>query len=1012
MIDELLAALIQSGADAGPEELADILWLATHISAEKTQRSAREPQQQDQTKQLSAAPASPAEDAPEPSAVERHYSGTSQKGQTTDDSKTLRGEGVLLRRPMALDNPLGVMRSLRPLGRRTVPDSPQAELDEELSATNSAENGIVLPILKPQRGRWLDLALVIDTHHSMLLWHDLVTELCRTITQTGLFRDVRVWYLSGTEAGGTPAVARASHGNPRRPQEVADPSGHRLILVITDTVAGGWSASNLDAMLRQWTKHNPLAVLNVLPRRLWSRGAVAPSGLVVRAARPAAPNVSWRLARPAPRGGRDRRRSRSRDHERLADSIAIPVTEASPAGLSTLASLVAGEGRWNRLTCLTISRTRTDTEQPAAAIHHAPPTLNALQVLRRFQESASPVAQELAGYLSAVPLTLPVMTLVRRAMLPHSEHGHIAELALSGIFKPWQATQHGRDMTRFEFEFIPGLREALLGAQLRHEVTAVQELVRQQVAHYFKRLAHTPGGDFPATRTTAGGTGGQRISPGEIPFAETVRPGQNVIAETDPLKLGVHPAIPGGEGAEQVPAYVEQEHDASLRYFLHRGAAGESIFVVLVGDEGSGKTRSAWEAVRTLPDTWTLWAPTTTEELNGGIRLVRPRTVVWLDGLERFDGIDVAAFDGLQSPVVVVATARTSFWRSPLASAPLKRRATFVHVPNRVLKSERQRVPINPQLTRSSLRPERQLFTFSVPGGATAMAGFSARDGSPCLVTYCHADGMARMWNATTGLPVRDPFGLRMRGIVAIATVPRRTALPYIAAINFKGEVRFWDSSSGEPTRKRYTIGQNEVLSVTEYSDKGAPPMLATTGYRGKIQLWNAEDGRPTGGTYWTGEFPGRGLTTLVSSTGTTFLATADYSGIVRLWELLQPPRQGELLAIRPPQVLAMAGLDRPGRSSLLATIGYDDVIRVWDPFDSFKAPSSDRTSGYDLWTDAGLWSYKEIAAYIRVQPDTVRSYRKHGLLPPPDQVESGKPYWYADTVRAWVASRTQHKAD
>ena len=31
------------------------------------------------------------------------------------------------------------------------------------------------------------------------------------------------------------------------------------------------------------------------------------------------------------------------------------------------------------------------------------------------------------------------------------------------------------------------------------------------------------------------------------------------------------------------------------------------------------------------------------------------------------------------------------------------------------------------------------------------------------------------------------------------------------------------------------------------------------------------------------------------------------------------------------------------------------------------------------------LWSYKDIAAHIKVQPDTVRSYRKHGLLPPPD---------------------------
>ncbi|MFD3568569.1 helix-turn-helix transcriptional regulator [Streptomyces sp. NPDC058667] len=56
--------------------------------------------------------------------------------------------------------------------------------------------------------------------------------------------------------------------------------------------------------------------------------------------------------------------------------------------------------------------------------------------------------------------------------------------------------------------------------------------------------------------------------------------------------------------------------------------------------------------------------------------------------------------------------------------------------------------------------------------------------------------------------------------------------------------------------------------------------------------------------------------------------------------------------------------------------------------------------------TDKRLWSYKDIAAHIKVQPDTVRSYRKHGLLPNPDHVESGKPYWYADTIRAWVATR------
>ncbi|MBA0049697.1 MerR family transcriptional regulator [Streptomyces sp. AJS327] len=56
--------------------------------------------------------------------------------------------------------------------------------------------------------------------------------------------------------------------------------------------------------------------------------------------------------------------------------------------------------------------------------------------------------------------------------------------------------------------------------------------------------------------------------------------------------------------------------------------------------------------------------------------------------------------------------------------------------------------------------------------------------------------------------------------------------------------------------------------------------------------------------------------------------------------------------------------------------------------------------------TDGELWSYREIAAHIRVRPDTVRSYRKHGLLPPPDLTEGGRPYWHADTIRHWVTRR------
>ncbi|MFJ8434549.1 MerR family transcriptional regulator [Kitasatospora sp. NPDC094019] len=53
------------------------------------------------------------------------------------------------------------------------------------------------------------------------------------------------------------------------------------------------------------------------------------------------------------------------------------------------------------------------------------------------------------------------------------------------------------------------------------------------------------------------------------------------------------------------------------------------------------------------------------------------------------------------------------------------------------------------------------------------------------------------------------------------------------------------------------------------------------------------------------------------------------------------------------------------------------------------------------------LWSYAEIARHINVQPETVRNYRRHGLLPEPDLVDGGgHPRWYPETVRAWARRR------
>jgi hypothetical protein len=56
---------------------------------------------------------------------------------------------------------------------------------------------------------------------------------------------------------------------------------------------------------------------------------------------------------------------------------------------------------------------------------------------------------------------------------------------------------------------------------------------------------------------------------------------------------------------------------------------------------------------------------------------------------------------------------------------------------------------------------------------------------------------------------------------------------------------------------------------------------------------------------------------------------------------------------------------------------------------------------------DTELWSYAQIAAHIGVKPETVKSYRRHGMLPEPDVITVlGLPRWYASTIRAWSARR------
>lgn len=131
----------------------------------------------------------------------------------------------------------------------------------------------------------------------------------------------------------------------------------------------------------------------------------------------------------------------------------------------------------------------------------------------------------------------------------------------------------------------------------------------------------------------------------------------------DPVRVGVHPAA-AAETADgrmnRTPPFVDRDRLPELRAALDAGG-----FVLVVGDSAAGKSRLAFEAMRTCLPRHVCVVPERADALAEAVataRLRRP-AVLWLDDLERYLGVggltraDVAELlDAGQ--VVVLATMR------------------------------------------------------------------------------------------------------------------------------------------------------------------------------------------------------------------------------------------------------------------------------------------------------------------------------------------------------------------
>ncbi|MEU6824140.1 SAV_2336 N-terminal domain-related protein [Streptomyces atriruber] len=514
---------------AGVEDVTDLLWMAGMAGLRPANDSSEQPSSGPTPPSTDRSAAEPPHRVPSETATaegpsERTvqvFSASDPGADSSPQQPSRRGEGIRVPQPPALTAKIDCARALRPW-RQFIPAPAQRHLDEQATAAASAEARRLLPVWREGRQLRYSVDLVVDCAPTMAVWHKLAAELGFLVGHHGSFRDVRCWHLDTSRPGPRIAPFRRNRTNPsglssRWQERLDDTSGRRLLLVLTDGVGPAWRAEDLRGALARWSRSRPVAVLQVLPRRLWHRTALHALPVDAGVADVRLPLVTWDAQAPL--------------------FPVSPVAEPTDPGWVPVMELDAEWlGPWSTLfSQRAVGRTRMLATPLAAALpmdNHRHPVRSAQKQTKeplapaarvsRFRSGASHYAFRLACHLSAAPLSLPVIRLVQRATVPESGPMELAEVLLSGLLRRRNAPQPDEDPETVVYDFLPGVRDELLSSLTKREsVHVLADVVGRVSGH----VARTFGGtlDFRALAADPTGdptTGGQPLPTDALPFAE------------------------------------------------------------------------------------------------------------------------------------------------------------------------------------------------------------------------------------------------------------------------------------------------------------------------------------------------------------------------------------------------------------------------------------------------------------------------------------------------------------
>ncbi|CAA6818609.1 MAG: Unknown protein [uncultured Sulfurovum sp.] len=328
-----------------------------------------------------------------------------------------------------------LLKALEPLKISHVSSQESLEVDVDETVDSFAQTNVLKPKFQAKVENYYDLYLMIDISESMYIWQESIEVFMKKLEIFSIFKTIKFLYLDSSE---NEAQIYNNKHKTSKASKLLNHEGRSILFIITDCIAPAWSRGDMMAKLYGYQKRMPTSIINMLPRRMWK-------GTVLRQT-----NIT-RLKREG--------QVISSDIDELLlsfdqnyfkqDVLKVPIANFSIDNFRAMASFMSGRVDSScRGIIASIEEFSNQQEKELTE------ELTADERVQEFFNHSSSSAHKLALYLSVCThLNFPIMKMIQHNMLPDSTQLDFAEFSVGGLLDKSKKDEF--------YTFHTGVRELL-----------------------------------------------------------------------------------------------------------------------------------------------------------------------------------------------------------------------------------------------------------------------------------------------------------------------------------------------------------------------------------------------------------------------------------------------------------------------------------------------------------------------------------------------------------------------